>query len=191
MKHKILFYTLLFYVSFSFSQERFESKTFGFSIDIPEGWGIDNGDDETIVPPDTILSEAEKDDLFKDGYLVYLVNSIKPHNRIYPHMTFSMVLNIIDDFEIFKKEVTSGLKKVDYYNNLKILVEPTEIIINNNKYLYLIMTYTKENSDQVIRNTVYLTRYKKYVYQLEFLDIPSEDDYSKLYSELIKTVKIE
>ncbi|WP_417367840.1 hypothetical protein [Flavobacterium beibuense] len=189
MKHKILFYTLLFYVSFSFAQERFESKTFGFSIDIPQGWKLNEY--EADVPGNVKLSETEKQNLFKEGYHVYLGYLYKgSFTGLNPKIQFNIALKHEENFDDFKKAVIASAKRINYLDNLKFTVQPTEITVAGIKSMYFAMTYTVEGSNKTIRSISYAIPFKNYMYQINFLDIPSDNDLLTLYSELIKTVKI-
>lgn len=189
MKQKI-FYTLLICFNLSFAQERFESKTFGFSVDIPEEWSLN--DYETDVHGNVKLSEAEKQNLFKDGYHVYLGYLYKTsYTGLNPKIQFNIALKHEKSFEDFKKAVIESAKRINYLDNLKFTVHPTEITVAGIKSIYFSMTYTVPESNKTIRSTTYAIPYNKYMYNINFLDIPSDEDCSELFEKLIQTIKIE
>ena len=86
---------------------------------------------------------------------------------------------------------SKGFKTV--FPDFAYIDPPTEITISEIKSVYFIGSYSmkSQNGDSInIRSRTYAIPYKNYLFQVNFIDGPTNEDCSKEFDNLIKTIKI-
>ncbi len=193
------------------AQERYENKTYGFSMKKPTGVWIET-DHFSKLRLKHADFEFAKNNLgqfliensgtdFK-GYpvkslvLVSYMEKNPDRTGYRPTMSARIILNETKDFDELKKKVTninSGfLKKVP--EDLAFEIPPKTIDISGIKAVYYTYTFSREdmNGDKK-KNRAYVCAIPNgsYYFELYFFDRPNEIDCTEIYNDVINSIKIE
>ena len=102
--------------------------------------------------------------------------------------------NPTKDFESFKKMITESTKTIGYaFQNFTFIDEPQEKEINGEKAIYFKTKYnmTINNGERItVRSWTYAIPKGNFFYQVNFSDEMDKDDCSKIYEEVIQTIKL-
>lgn len=180
-------------------QKTFENKKFGFSMQEPKGW--------IVTTNDELRKNLEKFDLTEDKLAEIIKNSktsimlaayykYEPSSKtgIIPKIQVDVRPNPTKDFQHFKTSLTqftTNLKK--YFTDYELIQEPQEVVVSGVKSVAFVGKFTmKAQSGQQlkVRARVYAIPYKSYFFQVNFVDGQVEEDNSKLFDGLVKTIKI-
>jgi hypothetical protein len=198
---KYLFLTVVFLI-FSvqvFSQEVFENKQYEFSMQIPKKWlirekveilenqkNIERGDEESKK-----ISEISKSTIRLIALQKY---NPKTHIGILPVVLVSVRPFPAKDFQIFKNAyIKSFDSQKTLIQDFEFIEEPKEVEISGIKAVYLKIKSTVKYKDGGIakaKSRIYAIPYKNYFFQITMNDGQTEEDCTKEFDELVKTIKI-
>lgn len=124
-------------------------------------------------------------------YIKYDPSSISGLN---PKIQIDIRKKSTKTFEQFKSSLTNSaetLKK--YFDDLEFVTEPQETEVANIKSVYFVCKFTlkAQTGEQFkVRSKVFAIPYNDYFFQISFVDGQETEDNSKLFDELLKTIKI-
>jgi hypothetical protein len=168
----------------------------------PEGWV----QAEKRVLDDSIsqldLSKADREKLKKDDddtTLLFLFTRYVPDSKrgVNPKIEARLIptgLNRVLTFEEFQPAITNAFRSfssghISYY----FLQEPTAIDVSGGKGVYQITRFTirtNARTEYNIRSRTLAIPYKTYYFQISFVDEFGGEDYSSVFDELVKSIKI-
>lgn len=180
------------------SQTRFEMKPFGFSMQEPTDWipqlrsnlveNIKSLDDSDRI--DAILKN-HKGDIAVRSFLKYDPSTVA---GLIPTVNVNVRRKSTNDFAVFKKELIASTEFVkNNVDNFVFLSNPTEIEISGIRSVYMVLTYSVKREDGQIlkpRSRIYAIPIKGYFIQVNLIDGQTENDCTKEFDELVKTIKI-
>ena len=180
-------------------QKTFENKKFGFSMQEPKGWIVTTNEElkknlEKFELTDEKLAEMAKAGKGKIVLTAYYKYETDKKEGLIPKIQVDVLPQNTKNFEQFKTAIVNGSKSYKkYFEDFEFIQEPQEIVISGIKSIVFSGKFSmKTVYDQLfkIRARVYAIPYKNYFFQINMVDGQVEEDNSKLFDELIKTVKI-
>lgn len=192
---KILALILLLITGTAFAQKKYENKTFGFYIEVPQTWWEDN---RNGFPRDAQLSDVEKAKILADSRSVFLTlfydrETIKEGGNYTPKMQFNVAGNYEKGYDVLLKSTIANAEKLKTFQpDFKMVKAPGEITVSGIKSVYYIATYSMmvNGKNTIIRTHTYIIPYKNYIFHLNFTDEQGGTDRSKEFEEAIKSIKI-
>ena len=200
MKRIFLITTIiLFSMTLLCGQRTFENKKFGFSMEEPKDWVVTTNEElkknlEKFDLTDEKLAEMAKTGKGKILLIAYYKYELDKKDGLIPKVQVEVLPHNTKNFEQFKTAITNGAKSYkNFFDEFEFIQEPQEIVIAGIKSIVFSGKFSmKTVYDQrlKVRARVYAIPYKNYFFQINMVDGQVEEDNSKLFDELIKTVKI-
>lgn len=165
----------------------------------PENWIVTTNEElknnlELFDITDEKLSEmakASKGSILLTAYYKY---EISKKQGLIPKIQVDIRPKNTKDFQQFKTSLTRSAESFKkYFEDYEFIQEPKEIIISKVKSVFFIGKFTLKTQDGQeikVRTRVYAIPYKNYFFQVNLVDGQIEEDNSKLFDELINTIKI-
>jgi len=197
---KLLLLLVLLTVNLAFSQKRFESKKYGFSIEEPYNWQIANNDDVLKNLDKYDLTDEALNELLKKNKGSILLTSFykyetNKHAGLIPTIKINMRQNPAKEFSVFKSMISQSSKGFEtVFPDFKYIQEPTEFEISGIKSVFFSGKYTMkaQNGAEIkIKSRTYAIPYGDYFFQVNFIDGQTKDDCTEEFDALVKTIKIE
>lgn len=198
MKKTLLVYLLLI-SNLIFSQERFENRTFGFSMDTPESWVMG---DNNVLAKNLDLLEIDDEKLQKiieqhEGS-VLLLSLYKYNPLTYKGLIPAIQINVReknnDDFDKFLADITRSAKQFeDLYEDFDFIEKPKKVKVAKTKSVCFTIKFTMKTQNgekHRVRSTIYVIPWKHYYFQINFTDDLLGEDLSKMYTKLVKSIRI-
>jgi hypothetical protein len=180
-------------------QKTFENKKFGFSMREPENWIAANSEEIKKNLEKIEMSDEKFAEMLKTGKSAILLTAyykydVKKKEGLIPKVQVDISPNKTKDFQQFKSSITKSAESFKkYFEDHEFIQEPKEIVISGINSVYFIGKFTiktQYGQEMKVRSRVYAIPYKNYFFQVNLVDGQVEEDNSKLFDELIKTVKI-
>lgn len=197
MKKLHFFFFVLLSVSQAISQERLDLKKIGFSMDLPNGW--------FTLKNDEVISNLEKFDLTDEQLKNLLKNESaavtllystkynpKKYSGIIPTIKIRTIENKIKEIKTFLEAIKSSnddIKKS--LDNFKV-TEVSAVKISTADAVKLTVEFTMKVAGKdlpIISHSYYILRNGYYI-SLNFIEEIGKEDNSKLFEDLINSVKI-
>jgi hypothetical protein len=199
MKKLILLTLLLGFCNFIQGQTYFENKDFGFIMQNPTNWVIaeNNGIIENVNKVRfnqvqlTQLITASKGALLLTSFYKYPFGT---RNGLVPTINIKAHKNPTKSYTEFKKYIENGTSQLGkYLENLEFIKAPTEVNISGLKAVEYFCKYTlktKLGETMKIRTRFYAIPNDDFYFTINFIDGQIEDDCTKEFEDLLKTIKI-
>jgi hypothetical protein len=196
-KYLILLVTILSF-SRGFCQDRFEVKTIGFSINVPENW-IPMENDAILKNLNQYdFTEKQIAELLKSNnsavdLATYTKYDPKKHRGIIPTIkirTHTNQTDNINDFKTVIEKSTENVKKA--LTNFRYINHPTITEIAKQKAVQFSAQFTLKNGSvdyEIISKTYYIPK-KGYFISLNFIEEVGKEDNQLLFDELIKSIQL-
>ncbi|AWH85657.1 hypothetical protein HYN59_11305 [Flavobacterium album] len=200
MKKFLLIGLVLFFTAAKAQTTRYENKAYGFSMDEPAGWIWANNDDLKQNLNKLDLDNAKLLKIISDHKGSLLLMSFykydpMTHGGLIPAIQVNVREKKNKDFEVFKSYVIKSANSFkDLHSGYEYIDEPQEIKINKVKSLYFSGKFsmkTQAGVEYKVRSRTYVIPHNEFYFQLTFTDGFGEEDNSKEFEALIKSIKIE
>ncbi|WP_310379413.1 hypothetical protein [Flavobacterium sp.] len=196
-KYLIVIVTILSF-SKGFSQDRFEVKSIGFSINVPENWiPMEN---EAILKNLNQYDFTEKQmaELLKSNnsavdLATYTKYDPKKYRGIIPTIkirTHINQTNNINDFKAVIEKSTENVKKA--LTNFRFINQPVITEIAKQKAVQFSAQFTLKNGGidyEIISSTYYIPKKGCFI-SLNFIEELGKEDNQLLFEELIKSLQL-
>ena len=194
------FYLLVFILSFSrgFCQDRFEVKTIGFSINVPENWIPMENDAILKNLKQYDFTEKQMAELLKSNnsavdLATYTKYDPKKHRGIIPTIkirTHTNQTDNINDFKTVIEKSTENTKKA--LTNFRFIIHPEITEIAKHKVVRFSVQFKVKNGgvDYEIMSRTYYIPKKGYFISLNFIEEVGNEDNRLLFEELIKSIQL-
>ena len=193
----ILLVTILSF-STGFCQERFEVKTIGFSINVPENW--------ISMENDAILKNLNQYDFTEKqmGELLKSNNSAvdlatftkydpKKYRGIIPTIKIRTHTNQTDNINDFKTVIETSIENAEKaLSNFRFINHPTITNISKHKAVQFVVQFTLKNGGvdyEIISRTYYVPRKGCFI-SLNFIEEVEKEDNQPLFEEFIKSIQL-
>lgn len=196
-KNLSLLILILFSTTLLFGQKTFENKKFGFSMQEPKDWIAATNDElkdslkSFDISEENIAKMTQKGTILLTAYYKY---SAEEAAGVNPKIQIDIRPKNTKDFQQFKTSLTKSAESIKrYFEDYEFIEEPKEVVISGIKSVYFAAKFTlkTQTGEQLkVRAKVYSIPYKTYFFQVNFVDGQVEPDNSKLYDELVKTIRI-
>ena len=165
----------------------------------PENWIVTNREElkknlERLEVSDKTMAEmwrTAKGSILLTAYYKY---DLKKKAGLIPKIQIDVRPNPTENFQHFKSSITKSVTSFgNYFENYEFIQEPKEIVISGINSVFSISKFTIKSTDgqeMKVRARMYAIPYKSYFFQVNLVDGQSEEDNSKLFDELVKTIKI-
>lgn len=198
---KILPLILLILISSAalYGQKTFENKKFGFSMREPENWLVAGNEELKKNLENFDISDEKLEGMLKTAQGTLLLTAYYKYDTevkegLIPKIQIDIRPNKTKDFLHFKTSLTKSAENFKkYFEDFEFIQEPKEIVVSGIKSVFFICKFTMKLQDGQqlkVRARVYSIPYKNYFFQVNFTDGQVEEDNSKLFDELVKTIKI-
>lgn len=189
----------LFSTSMLWGQQTFENKKIGFAMQEPKGWIVASNEElkkniELLDLSEELLEQAAKtgkSTILLTAYYKYKASKTKGVN---PKIQVDIRPKNTKDFQQFKFSITQSAESLKkYFENYEFIEEPNEIEISGIKSIGFVGKFTMktQNGQELkVRARIYAIPYKSYFFQVNLVDDELGEDNSKLFDELVKTIKI-
>lgn len=199
MKTKQLTTLFVLFLSLgAFSQERFEVKKIGFSMDFPKDW-IEVKNEEVFKNLNLYdFSEEQLNELLKSNnaavnLVTYTKYDSKTYTGIIPTIKIRTRSNKISNIENFRKSIESLTETVmKSLDNFKFTEKPTIITISNNEAVKFTVHYTLKNNGKeypVVSHSYYILQNGYYI-SLNFIEEINKENNEKLFEDLVNSIQI-
>lgn len=194
----ILTFTAL--INFTYSQQIFKNKEFGFQMNEPKNWIKANNNDILKNLGKFKISDENLNKFLSDHKGSVLLTSFfkydpKTHAGLIPTIQVNIRAKANKNFESFKNTIIESAKAIKiYFPDFQYIIQPTDIEISGIKSIYFISKFTmKTQIGQLmnVRSRTYAIPYKNYFFQVNFADDETDEDCSQEFDQLLKTIKIE
>lgn len=198
MKQLILT-VLLFNITTTFAQRRFDNKTFGFSMQEPMGWIWGNEDDLSRNLDKLDIDEEKLLKIIKEHEGSVLILSVykydpQTHKGLVPAIQINVRERNNEDFDTFKSDIIRSARSFDgLYDDFEFIEEPTNVKISHIKSIYFVTKFTMHTENgqtHRVRSRIYVIPWKHYYFQINMTDDLMGEDCSNEFLRLIKTIKI-
>ncbi|MEL1242872.1 hypothetical protein AAEO56_01250 [Flavobacterium sp. DGU11] len=199
MKTILLIGLSLFFISAKAQKTRYENTSYGFSMDEPVGWIWANNDDlkQNLHKLDLDNSKLLKIISDHKGSLL-LMSFYKydpmTHGGLIPAIQVNVREKKNKDFEVFKSYVIKSANSFkELHPDYEYIDEPQEIKINKVKSIYFSGKFTMKTQaglEYRVRSKTYVIPHNDFYFQLTFTDGVVNEDNSKEFDALIKSIKI-
>lgn len=194
-------FTLLFIILFTslYAQRRFENKTFGFSMQEPEGWVWGNNTDLAHNLEKLDIDEEKLKKIIEEHKGSILILSLFKYDpQTYKGLVPAIQINVRErkneDFDTFKSDVIRSARSFHgLYDDFEFVEEPYELKISHIKSIAFTTKFTMntDNGQQYrVRSRIYVIPWKHYYFQINMTDDLMGEDCSLEYLKLIKSIKI-
>lgn len=180
-------------------QKKLDSKNFGFSMQEPKNWIVANHEEikknlEKLEMSDEKFAEMMKTDNGSILLMSYHKYDINEKEGLIPKIQVDVRPNKTRDFQHFKSSIIKSAESFNkYFEDYEFIEEPKEIEISGIKSMAIIGKFTvkiQDGQEMKVRARIYSIPYKNYFFQVNMVDGQVEEDNSKLFDELIKSIKI-
>jgi hypothetical protein len=180
-------------------QKTFENKKFGFSMHEPENWMVANSEEIKKNLENFDISEEKLEEMWKTAkgsILLTAYYKYDPEKKagLIPKIQIDIRPNPTKNFQHFKTSITKSVENFKkYFEAYEFIQEPKEIVVSGINSVFSISKFTIKSMDGQeikVRARVYAIPYKNYFFQVNLVDGQVEEDNSKLFDELVKTIKI-
>lgn len=199
MKTLLLLCLSLSCITATAQKMRYENEAYGFSMDEPEGWIWANNDDLKQNLSKLDLDNAKLLKIIHDhkGSLL-LMSYYKYDPMTKPGLIPAIQVNVREmrnkDFEVFKSYIIKSANSFrDLYPDYEFIDAPKDIKINRVKSIYFSGKFTmktQKGEEHRVRSRTYVIPHGDFYFQLTFTDGIVTEDCSKLFEELIDSIKI-
>lgn len=182
------------------AQRIFRDEAYGFSMQEPKDWVLMDKQavianiNKTISTDEKVLHEAIKNSsgaLLMASFAKYEANK---HAGLIPTIKINVLANPTQNFEQFNQVVAYNSNSFkNYFPDFVLIKKPEIIEVNGNKGIVFIGTYslkTTAGGVMKVRTRTYAFPNGKYFFQLNFTDEQGNDADSKLFDDLVQTIKI-
>lgn len=188
-KLKIVVLVLVFNITTVVAQKIFKADVFDFSIEKPKNWIEANNYLKEKPKKDTTYLKEHK----KLMLLSFYKFDVRKHpETIVPTIEVYVIENPTETFLQFEKSVEKTANELGkYVQDYQLLINPTEIEINNQKAVYYVSTHTL-TAARIIKfsRRNYQIPYRNYFFQIIFTEEYGKEVDKKLFDDLIKSIKI-
>lgn len=179
------------------AQEKFIEPALDFSMDKPRKWFMAEKGDVLKNLESNVMMDSEKLAMLvqqKGTVDVAAFFKYQPatHAGVIPTIKVNLRYKGNSTFEVFKTSITKSYNNIkEIFSDFTFVTEPTTVLIDGRESLFSVSTYTIEtkNGHEKVKVWVYAVPDDENFYQITFMD-GEEEDNSKLYKELAKSVKI-
>jgi hypothetical protein len=180
-------------------QKKLDNKNFGFSMQAPENWIAANREEITKNLERVEMSEEKFAEMVKTNngsilLMSYYKYDIKEKAGLIPKIQVDVRPNKTKDFQQFKSSIIKSAEDFKkFLEDYEFIEEPKEIEISGLKSVVVNGKFTLKTQDgQVMkaRARIYSIPYKNYFFQVSMTDGQVEEDNSRLFDELVQTIKI-
>ena len=199
MKKLLSLSLLLFCVAVHAQKQRYENKEYGFAMDEPEGWLWANNDDLKQNLGKLDLDNAKLLKIIQDhkGSLL-LMSYYKYDPMTKAGLIPAVQVNVREmrnkDLSIFKSYIVKSANSFkDLYTDYEFIDEPKEVRVNRIKSIYFSGKFTmKTQMGEIyrVRSRTYVIPHGDFYFQIVLTDGVVTEDCSKLFEELIDSIKI-
>ena len=199
MMKKLLFIVLVTFAATASAQMRYENKSFKFSMLEPQGWIWANGDDLKHNLDKLDINEMDLAKIIHDHKGSVLLQSFFKYDpQTHPGVIPAIQINVREknnpDFVLFKESVIKSARNLQRtYTDYTFIEDVTETKISGIKSLYFVSKFTmKTDTGQElrVRSRIYVIPMKDHYFQINMTDGILNDDCSKEFDKLIKSIKI-
>jgi hypothetical protein len=180
-------------------QKTFENKKFGFSMQAPKNWLVIENSELTKNLEKLDLTEADVANLLKNSktsisLTAYVKYDFKLKSGLIPKIQIDVRLNKAKNLLQFKTaaiQTANDFKKI--FGGFEFIQEPKEIEISGIKSVSFIGKFTlktQKGAELKVKSRVLAIPYKNYFFQITMVDGQVEENNSKLFDEIIETIKI-
>ncbi len=196
---QLVFIFLLFNITASYAQRRFENKTFGFSMQEPEGWMWGNEDDLARNLEKLDIDEEKLLKIIKEHEGSVLILSVYKYiPQTYKGLVPAIQINVRErnneDFGAFKSDIIRSARSFDgLYDDFEFIEDPANVKISHIKSIYFSTKFTMRTENgqtHRVRSRIYVIPWKHYYFQINMTDDLMGEDCSMEFLRLIKTIKI-
>ena len=170
-----------------------------FSMDKPMDW--------IVADNKEILENLEKFELTEENFtklihdnkgsfllISYYKYNPETHAGLIPTIQINIRANAANNFDEFKNAMIQSTNSFkNYFEDFEFTVSPSVIEISGIKSIYFIGNFSMQiqNGETIkVRSRTYAIPNGDYFFQVNFTDGQDSEDCSKLFDELIETVKI-
>lgn len=198
MKKYLIIICTFFSVFQCFSQEKFEIKRLGFSINVPKNW-IEMKNDETLKNIDRIdFTDKQLDEILKSAnssvsFVTYTKYDPKTHQGIIPTIKITARESKSKTIQSFLKAVESSTKEAGKsLGNFNFTEQPVVIKISNKEAVKFAIRFTIKASgkEYEIMSHSYYILLNGYYISVNFLEETVKEDNSKLVDDLVNSIQI-
>jgi hypothetical protein len=200
MMKKILPAILLILISTAIcAQKTFENKRFGFSMREPENWLVASNEELKKNLDKFDISDEKLEAMLKTAQGSLLLTAYYKYDPevkegLIPKIQVDIRSNKTRNFEHFKTSITKSAENFQkYFENFEFIQPPQETVVSGINSIVFICKFTMKLQDGQqlkVRARVYSIPYKNYFFQVNLTDGQVAEDNSKLFDELVKTIKI-
>ncbi|MCW4468789.1 hypothetical protein OGH69_07440 [Flavobacterium sp. MFBS3-15] len=199
MKRLLSLSFLLFCIAVSAQQQRYENKDYGFAMDEPDGWLWANNDDLKQNLGKLDLDNAKLLKIIQDHKGSLLLMSFYKYDPMTKAGLIPAVqVNVREmrnkDFSVFKSYIVKSANHFkDLYPDYEFIDEPQEVKVNRIKSIYFSGKFTmKTQMGETfrVRSRTYVIPHGDFYFQIVMTDGVFTEDCSKLFEELIESIKI-
>ena len=183
-----------------FGQAVFTNKKIGFSMQEPKNWFVITNEQlkenlQNFEIPEKVLAESAKTSKTTVLLTAYVKYESRKNSELNPKIQIDIRPNPTKDFQKFESSVIRNAEVVGKaFENFEFIQKPSETVVSGIKSMFFIGKFsikTQGNGRELkVRVRVYAIPYKNYFFQVNFVDGQIEEDNSKLFDELLKTIKI-
>jgi hypothetical protein len=183
-------------------QSVFSSREFGFSMKEPTGWvSVSKADiGENLAKLE--FNDEVRERILRDNagkMLLFAFAEQKPGSvsGVIPKIEARVISNRQNRalvFEEFKPAAVAALRALGKnYEAYEYIVEPSEVSVDGVRSVYHVSRFTvktEKGDSHLVRSRTYFIPYKTYFFQISFSDDPKNSDRSKLFDELVGSIRI-
>jgi hypothetical protein len=180
------------------SQEKFEIKGLGFSMDAPKDW-IEMKNEEVLKNLDKYdlttqqLKELLASNNSAASLATYTKYDPKKHAGIIPTIKINTRETDSKTIESFLKAVEGSTKEaMKTLENFRFTENPTAVKISNKDALKFTVRFTMKNGDrqyEIVSHSYYILL-KGYFISLNFIEQSGKEDNGKLFDEVFQSIQI-
>lgn len=199
MKKLLPLLLFLFCVSLFAQTKRYENTEYGFSMDEPDNWIWANNEDLKQNLGKLDLDNAKLLKIIQDhkGSLL-LLSSYKYDPMAKAGLIPAIQVNVREkrnkDFEVFKSYIVKSAQNLkSLYSDYEFIDEPQDVKVNRVKSIYFSGKFsmkTQMGETYRVRSRTYVIPHGDFYFQIVMTDGVVTEDCSKLFEELIESIKI-
>lgn len=195
MKKVLIIFTLLSFYQL-ISQEKFEIKKIGFSMNSPNGWHVMK-DEETLKNLEQYdLTDEQLDDLLKTNtkqLVTYTKYDPKKVAGIIPTIKVRTLETSSKSIESFVKEVQSSTENaLKIFEDFRFLQQPIVVNISGKKAIKFDVQFTMKNNGKeykIVSHSFYILL-KGYFISLNFIEQVGKEENSELFDDIFHSINI-
>lgn len=192
---KLLIICLFLFALKGISQEEFEIKKIGFSMNTPKDW-ISVKNDEILKNLDNYeFSDEQLDHLLQSNtaLVTFTKYDLKKHAGIIPTIKISSNKIPTTNISVFLKSIENSIAETrKSLPDIRFVEQPVGVKISGKDALKFAVQYSLKNAGnehQIISHSYYILRNGYYI-SLNFIEEVGKEDNEKVFDDLFQSIKI-